>query len=134
MWQGENLTEARGRFLSHWVVALPVLLVVAALSMRQINLYPPTADEFFSMFNSGWLVNSPYSPLEVVESLHTFSPNHTPGYFVLLNIWGNVIFIRSGHRSRLGRVLWLACHRRHISTGARFRSANRRFRRHHHPG
>ena len=91
MWQGEYITEARRSVLSHWVFALPVLLVVAALSMGQINLYPPTADEFFSMFNSGWLVNSPYSPLEVVESLHTFSPNHTPGYFVLLSIWGNVI-------------------------------------------
>ncbi len=28
--------------LAHWSWALPVLLIVAALSMRQIDLYPPT--------------------------------------------------------------------------------------------
>ena len=38
--------------LGHWIWAVPILLVVAALSLRQIDLYPPTADEFFSMFNS----------------------------------------------------------------------------------
>ena len=101
MWQGANSTEAQRSVLNHWVVALLVLLAVAALSMRQINLYPPTADEFYSMFNSGWLVNSPYSPLDVIESLHNFSPNHTPGYFVLLSIWGNLV----SYDLAVGRVL-----------------------------
>ena len=32
--------------LSHWPLALPVLLVVACLSIQQIDRYPPTVDEF----------------------------------------------------------------------------------------
>ena len=43
------------------------------------------------MFHAGLVVNSPYTPAQVVESLWTYSPSHTPGYFVLLNIWSNLI-------------------------------------------
>lgn len=80
----------RHGLLAHWAWCLPALLVIALLSARQIDLYPPSADEFFSMFNSGWLVNQPYSPLEIVESLYTYSPAHTPGFFFALSAWGNI--------------------------------------------
>ena len=76
--------------LSHWLWAVPILLVVATLALRQIDLYPPTPDEFFSMYNSGWLVNSPYLPIDVIESIQQNSPQHTPGYFLLLNLWGSL--------------------------------------------
>ena len=74
----------------HWLWAVPILLMVAALAIRQIDLYPPTQDEFYSMYNAGWLINSPYSPIEIMQSLQRYSPNHTPGYFLLLNLWGNL--------------------------------------------
>ena len=87
--------------LGHWLWALPVLLIVAALTFRQIDLDPPTADEFYSMNNAGWLINGAYSPIDVMQSLQRYSPNHTPGYFILLSIWGNLI----GYDLALGRIL-----------------------------
>ena len=87
--------------LTHWAWVLLILLIVAALSMRQIDLYPPTPDEFFSMYNAGWLVDGPYSPLEVMQSLYNNSPNHTPGYFIVLSLWGNL----TSYDVAIGRVL-----------------------------
>ena len=87
--------------LGHWIWVVPILLVVAALSLRQIDLYPPTPDEFFSMFNSGWIANSPYSPIDVLQSLERNSANHTPFYFLLLNCWGQLV----GYDVALGRTL-----------------------------
>ena len=86
---------------ANWLWALPVLLIVAALSLRQIDLYLSTPDEFFSMFHSGWLINSPYSPLEITESLRQYSPKHMPGFFLLLSAWGNF----TGFDVATGRVL-----------------------------
>ena len=83
--------NAKRGILSHWLWALPILLIVAALALRQIDLYPPTADEFFSMNDAGWLVNRPYSPIEILQSLQKYSSNHTPGFFMLLSVWGNLI-------------------------------------------
>ncbi|MCY4069689.1 MAG: hypothetical protein OXG60_00165 [Chloroflexi bacterium] len=57
------------------------------------------------MFNSGWLVNEPYSPIEVIQSLRNHSPNHTPGYFLLLSAWGNLTTFEVA----LGRVLTIYC-------------------------
>lgn len=94
-----------GDVFSLWVWALPVILVVAALAMRQIDLYPPTTDEFYSMFNSGWVVNGPYSLAEVIESLQKHSPNHTPGYFLLLSVWGNL----TAFDIAIGRILTILC-------------------------
>ena len=89
-----SLTMGRSRhskdILGHWLWALPILLMVAALALRQIDLYPPDWDEFYSMYNAGW-VNGPYSPAEIYQSIQLFAPDHTPGYFMLLSIWGNLI-------------------------------------------
>lgn len=43
------------------------------------------------MFNAGALVNGPYSPTDIVMSLYNYSAQHTPGYFTLLSVWGNLI-------------------------------------------
>ena len=104
-WRFNPKGEDERDILAHWVWCLPVLLVVAHLSLQQIDLYPPTPDEFFSMFNSGWLVNGPYSPLEIMESLYNYSPTHTPGYFILLSIWGNL----TSYSLALGRVFGIFC-------------------------
>ncbi len=87
--------------LEHWLWAVPVLLIVAALAIRQIDLYPPTGDEFYSMNDAGWLRNGPYSPIDILQSLQQNSPNNTPGYFMLLSIWGSL----TAYDIALGRVL-----------------------------
>ena len=98
---GQSHHKNNRDILSHWGWAVPILLVVAALTIRQIDLYPPTLDEFYSMNNAGWLVNSPYSPIDIIQSLQKNSPNHTPGYFMLLSLWGNL----TTYDVVLGRVL-----------------------------
>ena len=87
--------------LNHWLWAIPLLLLVAMLAFGQIDLFPSTTDEFFSMYNAGWLGNGPYSPTDVLASLRRHSPDHTPLYFILLNLWGNLV----GHELAVGRVL-----------------------------
>ncbi len=98
---GQSHHKNNRDILSHWGWAVPILLVAAALTIRQIDLYPPTLDEFYSMNNAGWLVNGPYSPIDIIQSLQKNSPNHTPGYFMLLSLWGNL----TTYDVVLGRVL-----------------------------
>ena len=76
--------------LRHWICCLPILLLFAHLSARQIDIYPPTVDEFYSMANAGWLVDGANSPLDILDSLARNSPNHTPLYFLLLGLWGDL--------------------------------------------
>ena len=83
-------SKHHGDILGHWLWAVPILLIVAALAIRQIDLYPPGPDEFFSMNTAGWLVNSPYSPIDILQSLQKHSSNNTPGYFMLLSAWGSL--------------------------------------------
>ena len=87
--------------LEHWIWALPVILIVGALATRQIDAFAPATDEFFSMFNAGWLVNGPYSPAEVLASLREHSPDHAPSYFILLSAWGRI----AGTELASGRML-----------------------------
>lgn len=89
------------RTASHWVWTIPLILVVAWLAIRQVEVFPPSTDEFFSMFNAGWLGNSAYSPMQVVQSLQKHSPDHTPLYFVLLSLWGQA----AGTSLAAGRLL-----------------------------
>ena len=92
---------SKGDILDHWFWAIPVLIIVAALSLRQIDGFPPSADEFFSMHGAGWLLDAPYSPQDVLSSLIEISPEHTPGYTLLLNQWGGFV----GHHIAMARVL-----------------------------
>ncbi|MCY3781587.1 MAG: glycosyltransferase family 39 protein [Chloroflexi bacterium] len=105
MWKSAGAAEQQRDFLSHWSIVLPILLLAAALSLRQIDLYPPTTDEFYSLYSSGWVVNSPFSPLDVIESLRQFGPDHVPGYFLLLSAWGNLV----SYDLAIGRVLSIFC-------------------------
>lgn len=77
--------------LSHWAWALPILLALALLGIHGVDLYPPRTDEFISMYNVGWLVAGPFTPVEALESLAANSPDHTPLYFLLLNVWGHLV-------------------------------------------
>ena len=77
--------------LRHWAWALPVLSVLALLGIRGLDQFPPRTDEFISMYNVGWIVGGPYSPVDALQSLAANSPDHTPLYFLLLNIWGHLV-------------------------------------------
>ena len=97
----DQLVNSDRDVFAHWAWAIPVLLIVAALGVRQIDLYPPGPDEFYSMYNAGFLVHGPYTPFDVIESLYKNSPNHTPGYFLLLSLWGNL----TSYDLAIGRIL-----------------------------
>ena len=96
----------RGRgWQAHWLWALPWLLGVAWLCIRQLDSYPPAVDEFYSMVNVGFASESPYTPGEVLASLQRNSANHTPLYFLLLNLWGRLV----GAEVALARLLGVFC-------------------------
>lgn len=95
------MQQISARHASHWIWTVPLFLIVAWLAMRQIEVYPPSTDEFFSLFNAGWLGDRAYSPMQVVQSLQKHSPDHTPLYFVLLSFWGQA----AGTSLAAGRLL-----------------------------
>lgn len=91
------------RWLARWVCAVPILLLVTALSASQLDLIVPEVDEFYFMNDTGIVSGGPYSPVDVLESVARNSPNHTPLYFILLNLWSHLI----GHEIAMLRVLTL---------------------------
>ena len=93
--------NAKRGILSHWLWALPILLIVAALSLRQIDMYPPSPDEFITMYDAGWLDNHFRAPVDIVAALMQNNPNQSPGYFIFLSLWGNF----TAYKIPLGRVL-----------------------------
>ncbi|MDE2952064.1 MAG: glycosyltransferase family 39 protein [Chloroflexota bacterium] len=92
--KGHHPSRIADRMLSHWLLALPILLAVAALGARHSDLYAPAMDEFYSMQNAGWAgdgaFSSTFSPGEVLQSLRRNSPNHSPLYFLILGLWGQL--------------------------------------------
>lgn len=91
-----------GRYrLDHWICAIPILLLVTALSARQLDLIVPEVDEFYFMNDAGMVSGGLYSPFDVLASVARNSPNHAPLYFILLNLWGHLV----GHEIALLRVL-----------------------------
>ncbi len=78
------------RILRHWIVALPILLVVAGLGFRQLAPYPPSIDEFFSLHHAGWLSQGPHSPSEILDDIRRIASDHMPSYFMLLGAWGSL--------------------------------------------
>ena len=62
------------------------IATVAALS----SYHSDWIDEFYSMYNSGWIDDGAFSPVEVLQSLRRNSPNHSPLYFLILSLWGHM--------------------------------------------
>lgn len=88
--KGQSLKGIVDCMLSHWLGAVPILLAVAGLGFYHSDLYPPAMDEFYSMFNAGWVDTDAFSPVEVLQSLRRNSPNHSPLYFLILSLWGHI--------------------------------------------
>ena len=79
------------RILSHWAWAVPIILIVAVLSFSQFDIYTPSLDEFYSLHNAGLSIRGPFSPIEFFDELRRLAPDHMPGYFVFLSLWGNLV-------------------------------------------
>ena len=89
--------------LKHWVCAVPMLLFVTLMAAPQLDLIVPEVDEFYFMNDAGMIIDGPYTPLDVLASVVRNSPNHTPLYFILLNLWGHLV----GQEIAILRVLTL---------------------------
>ena len=83
----------RGRgWQAHWLWALPWLLGVAWLCIVQLDsITRPPSMSFIPWSMSASRQTSHYSPGEVLASLQRNSANHTPLYFLLLNLWGRLV-------------------------------------------
>ena len=77
--------------LGHWIWAVPIILAVALFAIREVDKYPPSPDEFRSMANVGWVVDGPFTPSQVLESLAINSPGQAPLHYLLLNLWGRFV-------------------------------------------
>ena len=80
---------------------IPILLLVSGMSARQLDLVTPEVDEFYFMNDAGLVINGPYSPVDVLQSVARNSPNHAPLYFILLNLWSHLV----GYEIAILRVL-----------------------------
>lgn len=73
-----------------WLAMIPLFLVIAGLTIPQINDSPISIDEHTSLWNAGGAPDGPYSPIEIIQSIYNYSAQHTPGFFLTLGLWGNL--------------------------------------------
>ncbi len=66
-----------------------IILVGVAFGVDALNADIVWLDEVFSLSNMG-VFNPPYSPQDVLTSLHNYSPDHVPLYFVIGAQWGQL--------------------------------------------
>ena len=110
--------------LGHWILALAPMLLVAVLSIPQIDKYILGKDAYNSLVASGWIgelssgwiaeITSDwiaektsgwdgeptFSPVDVLNKLAAISPDQGPLYFLLLNQWGYLV----GHELAAARA------------------------------
>ena len=94
------MTKQREGVTGHWVVAMAVIGVVAALTIPQIDKYMVARDVPSSLQGAGWVADSPFSPIDVIKSVYAHTPDQGPLYHLLLNFWGHLV----GHEIALGRM------------------------------
>lgn len=94
------MTKQREGVLGHWVVAMAVIGVVAALTIPQIDKYMVARDVPSSLQGAGWVADSPFSPIDVIKSVYAHTPDQGPLYHLLLNFWGHLV----GQEIALGRM------------------------------
>ena len=83
--------SAKPSVFSHWAWAAAVLLVVSSLTIYQIDLVPPSFDEWATVLSTSivdW--ESPSEFLTLHNYLHA---SHMPGYYILLMLYGRLTSI-----------------------------------------
>lgn len=101
LWRELAKTKLKPGITGHWVVALAVIAVAAALTIPQIDMYMIARDVPSSLQGAGWVADRPYSPIDVINSVYAHTPDQGPAYHLLLNLWGRLV----GHEIALGRML-----------------------------
>ncbi len=76
--------------LGHYAWVIPAILIVSALSFHQMDRITPSRDEFDSLIFANGIGFNPHSPAQTVHTILTYAPDHSPGYFLILNIWGRI--------------------------------------------
>lgn len=99
------MIEQKQSILGHWALAMAVILVVAALSIPQIDKFMVARDVPHTLQAAGWVADRSYSPVDVLNILYTHTPYQGPLYYILLNQWGYLV----GHEVAAGRMLTIYC-------------------------
>lgn len=66
------------------------LLIVFAIGASGLNGYPIRTDELFTVSNIGGF-DPPFGPLEILDSIITYSPDHVPLFFLLSGGWASLV-------------------------------------------
>ena len=75
--------------LARLTALLLALLAAFAIGARQLNVDSIWTDELYSLANMGGF-DAPYSPAQIVDSLATHSPQHTPLFYVIGAAWAQL--------------------------------------------
>lgn len=74
-----------------WFYLIPLLLFVCYLGVRGLNADMLWWDEYLSLRMVGGAHLQPRNLAEVWDKLATDNPWQTPGYFLLLDVWGGLV-------------------------------------------
>jgi uncharacterized membrane protein len=72
-------------------IVIVVLLLVCWLGARGLDADAIWLDEYWSLYNAGGAMMGPISPAEVWNRIAERDPWQSPGYYLLLNLWGKVV-------------------------------------------
>ena len=78
--------------LPKWIIIVPVLIFLFYVSLHGVNRYTLRRDELTTLGHIGALSEKP-TPVPVsytIDSLTTYSSDHAPLFYVLINLWGGV--------------------------------------------
>ena len=99
------MTKLKPGITGHWLVAMAVIAVAAALTIPGIDKYMIARDVPSSLQGAGWVADRPYTPIDVINSVYTHTPDQGPIYHLLLNSWGHLV----GHEIALARMIGVYC-------------------------
>ncbi|MCY3781559.1 MAG: glycosyltransferase family 39 protein [Chloroflexi bacterium] len=108
----------------HKAIILMCLLLFFTVNVTSLNSRPATVDDLDSVRHvSGQFFDQSYSLLQTVESVAVFSPEHSPAYYVILNVWqrltGEDLFVARLLSVYFGTVALALVHRLALLTNNR---------------
>jgi hypothetical protein len=71
-----------------WVCLIPFALLSCWLGARDLNKHPFWGDEVNTARDARGFDATPRSLPQIWNGVAKFNPDHVPGYFMLLNLWG----------------------------------------------